>query len=117
MESNRLTWDERAVIYLRDATGFYAIARFRAGEDILLDIESAEIGDVRGKRLAHLQCHIGLDTLCLARRGALVPGLDFSESAIAGATSLAADAGINATYTPTSMTRRAFWMASSTSYS
>ena len=39
--------------------------------------------------LLHLQCHIGLDTLCLARRGAIVTGLDFSGVAIAAARDIA----------------------------
>jgi hypothetical protein len=45
---------------------------------------------VAGKRLVHLQCHIGLDTVRLARRGAIVTGLDFSPPTIAAAPSLAA---------------------------
>ena len=38
--------------------------------------------DIRGKRVLHLQCHIGRDTLCLVRRGATVTGLDFSSAAL-----------------------------------
>jgi tRNA/tmRNA/rRNA uracil-C5-methylase (TrmA/RlmC/RlmD family) len=87
---NQATWDERAAIHLRDANGFYAVERFRRGEDIMMAIESAEIGRVGGRRLLHLQCHIGLDTLCLARRGAIVTGLDFSAAAVAAAQGLAA---------------------------
>jgi len=89
IRQNRASWDERAVIHHRDATGFYAVERFIAGEDILLPIESREIGDVSGMHLLHLQCHIGLDTLCLARRGAIVTGLDFSGVAIAAARDIA----------------------------
>ena len=93
---NRSTWNERAEIHMRDTTGFYAIERFRRGEDVLLPIESAEIGDVAGKHLLHLQCHVGLETLCLARRGAIVSGLDFSPAAIAAARDLARDGGLKA---------------------
>ena len=46
----------------------------------------------------HLQCHIGLDTLSWARRGALVSGLDFSAPAISAASSLAASLGLEATF-------------------
>jgi hypothetical protein len=49
---------------------------------------------VSGKRLLHLMCHIGLDTLSWARRGAIVTGLDFSRAAVDTAVSLAARAGI-----------------------
>jgi hypothetical protein len=45
----------------------------------------AELGDVSGKRVLHLQCHIGRDTLCLVRRGAVVTGLDFSSVSIISA--------------------------------
>jgi|SRR5271166_3072123 len=51
----------------------------------------AELGDLAGKRLIHLQCHFGLDTIRLARRSAIATGLDFSTAAIAAARSLAAE--------------------------
>ena len=79
IEVNRRNWDERATIHVRDTTGDYMLARFRAGEDALHTIEAAELGDIAGKRVLHLQCHIGRDTLCLARRGAIVTGLDFKQ--------------------------------------
>jgi hypothetical protein len=53
---------------------------------------------VTGRRLVHLQCHIGLDTLSWARRGALVSGLDFSAPAIEAASSLAAELGLAARF-------------------
>lgn len=96
--ANRLNWDDRATIHLRDAAGGYRLDQFLAGEDILHDIEHAEIGDVSGLRIAHLQCHIGLDTLCLARRGASCVGLDFSPRAIAGARELQEKTGLDARF-------------------
>lgn len=93
---NRLNWDERATIHARDSTGDYMLARFRAGEDALHEIEAAELGDVSGKRILHLQCHIGRDTLCLARRGAIVTGLDFSGKALSVARRLAGETGLAA---------------------
>jgi SAM-dependent methyltransferase len=95
---NKASWDERASIHLEDTTGFYGIDEFRAGKSSLHVIEASEIGDVRGKRLAHLQCHIGLGTLSLARLGANVTGLDFSPVSLAGARRLAAEADIEATF-------------------
>jgi SAM-dependent methyltransferase len=95
---NQTTWEERVAIHLRDANGFYAVDRFRKGEDILMAIESAQIGNVADKHLLHLQCHVGLDTLCLARRGAIVTGLDFSTTAIAAAQALATEAGLDALF-------------------
>jgi SAM-dependent methyltransferase len=95
-EINRRNWDERAAIHARDTTGAYMLDRFRAGEDTLQAIEAAELGDVAGKRVLHLQCHIGLDSLSLARRGAIVTGLDFSAAALKVARSLAEETGLAA---------------------
>ena len=93
---NRARWDELVPIHLRSPD--YRVAAFKAGEDHLHPIEAAEIGPIAGKRLVHLQCHFGLDTLCLARRGAVVTGLDFSSAAIAAARALAAETGISARF-------------------
>jgi hypothetical protein len=82
VEINLRNWDERAAIHARDTTSDYMLDRFRAGEDALHAIEAAELGDISGKRVLHLQCHIGRDTLCLVRRGATVTGLDFSSAAL-----------------------------------
>lgn len=98
IEINRRNWNERAIIHTRDTTGDYMLDRFRAGEDALHDIEATEIGDVAGKRILHLQCHIGRDTLSLARRGAIVTGLDFSSEALKTARQLADDTGLAGTF-------------------
>ncbi|PZF77187.1 class I SAM-dependent methyltransferase [Aestuariivirga litoralis] len=95
---NRLNWDDRAEIHLKDAAGGYRIAAFLAGADNLHDIEHEEIGDVAGLSIAHLQCHIGIDTLCLARRGARCVGLDFSPKSVAAARLLAAQTGLDARF-------------------
>lgn len=91
---NRASWDERVPVHV--ASPFYDVEGFRAGRDMLTPIEAAEIGSVEGLRVAHLQCHFGLDSLSLARRGARVTGLDFSGKAVEAARALAAEAGIDA---------------------
>ena len=98
IEVNRQNWDERATIHARDTTGDYMLDRFRAGEDALHTIEAAELGDISGKRVLHLQCHIGRDTLCLVRRRAVVTGLDFSGAALDVARRLAEETGLQATF-------------------
>jgi SAM-dependent methyltransferase len=98
IEINRRNWDERAIIHARDITGEYALDRFRAGDDTLHLIEAMELGDIAGKRVLHMQCHIGHDTLSLARRGAIVTGLDFSSHSLAVARQLAAETGLAATF-------------------
>lgn len=93
---NQARWNEVVAIHV--ASPFYRVKEFLAGADTLLPIEAAEIGDLTGKSLIHLQCHFGLDTLALARRGAQVTGLDFSSTAIAAARDLAREAGIDARF-------------------
>src|SRR5207244_11051419 len=89
-------WEDRVPIHLRDTTGCYQVEAFLAGAKPLDPIVAAELGDVRGRRLLHLQCHFGLDTISLARRGAEATGLDFSPSAIAAARDFARRTGIAA---------------------
>ncbi len=56
--------------------------------------DCARLGSVEGLDVVHLQCHIGTDTLSLARLGARsVTGLDFSAPALEVARQLAADCG------------------------
>ncbi len=94
---NRRWWDERVPLHVESE--FYDVDAFRAGED---PPHSAwtfdEVGDVAGLDLVHLQCHFGMDTLSLARRGARVTGLDFSAPAVEQARRLASEVGIEATF-------------------
>jgi SAM-dependent methyltransferase len=73
-------------------------AFLRGGGDVLFPEELELLGDLAGKRLVHLQCNAGQDTLCLARRGAVATGVDFSDEAIAFARALSRDAGIAAEF-------------------
>ncbi|MFJ4997022.1 class I SAM-dependent methyltransferase [Microbacterium sp. NPDC088619] len=54
-----------------------------------------------GLDLCHLQCHIGTDTISLARSGAIVTGVDFSEPALRAAEALANRTGVSATWVHT----------------
>ena len=94
--SNRGLWDAWTRVHRESA--FYDVPGFLAGRDPLNRIETEELGDVRGKRFLHLQCHFGIDTLAWARRGARVTGVDFSPEAIATARQLAERAGLAATF-------------------
>ena len=98
VESNRRLWDRWASLHFESRSGTYDLAPFRAGELTLGRIELEELGDVSGKRLLHLQCHFGLDTLSWARLGAEVTGVDFSERAIELARSLSSELDIPARF-------------------
>ena len=93
---NLAHWNEVTPYHV--ASPFYRTKDFRRGEIVLDPLVRQSVGDVAGKRLLHLQCHFGLDTLSLARLGAGVTGLDFSPPAIAQARSLAREAGIRADF-------------------
>jgi SAM-dependent methyltransferase len=93
-DANRSLWDELADVHVKS----YGVDKFKAGESTIDDIQLREIGDIRGKTLLHLQCHFGLDTLSLARAGAIVTGVDFSERAIEHARRLQIETGIPARF-------------------
>lgn len=86
-EMNRLGWDERAKAHFESK--FYDVEGFLAGRTSLREIELAELGNVTGKRMLHLQCHFGMDTLSWARQGADCTGVDISPVAIQKARELA----------------------------
>lgn len=70
----------------------------REGGTTLYPDELELLGDVSGLRLLHLQCNAGQDSLCLARLGAEVTGVDISDSAIEFAAKLSHDSGIPARF-------------------
>src|SRR5580692_12511137 len=90
--ANRASWDERVSVHI--GPGGHDLSELRAGRGKLNVIEEAELPPVEGKRLAHLQCHFGADSLALAQRGAEVIGLDFSAPAIEAARKLASELGL-----------------------
>ena len=91
-EANLANWDERVAIHLGPRG--YDLSHLRAGHGRLHPIEDAELPPLTDKRVLHLQCHFGADSLTLAQRGATVVGLDFSSAAIAAANSLASELGL-----------------------
>jgi 2-polyprenyl-3-methyl-5-hydroxy-6-metoxy-1,4-benzoquinol methylase len=98
VEANRRKWDERVAIHV--GSRFYDVEGWKAGRrnHLVAPFEEEEIGAVAGKRLCHLQCHFGMDTLTFARLGAEVVGVDFSSAAIAAARALAAEVDLDATF-------------------
>lgn len=93
---NRAFWDELANRHER--SDFYDLAGIRAGRLAVRPHERAELGDVRGLTLCHLQCHIGTDTLAWAKEGARVVGVDLSPRSVEVARRLAKDLGLDAEF-------------------
>jgi len=91
---NLASWQERAPAHA--ASPDYAVEQFVAHPDYISDVvrfDLPRLGSVQGLRGVHLQCHIGTDTLSLARLGARMSGLDFSGAALTQARDLAARCG------------------------
>jgi SAM-dependent methyltransferase len=93
---NKSYWDARVQTHM--FSEFYEMDSFRAGKSSLRETEIKEIGSVEGKKLCHLQCHFGQDTLSWARLGARVCGLDLSPEGIKAARKLAQELNINAEF-------------------
>ena len=99
LETNRANWDERAPAHA--ASPGYHIADFLADPEYLSEVvrfDLPRLGDIAGLRGVHLQCHIGTDTVSLARLGASMTGLDFSAPALAEARKLAGQTGADAKF-------------------
>ena len=56
LEINRQSWNSRTEAHLQSE--FYNQTGFMAGESSLNSIELELLGDVTGKRILHLQCHL-----------------------------------------------------------
>ena len=96
---NRASWDERVPAHV--ASAGYQVDRFAADPGFLSEVvrfDRPRLGDISGLRGVHLQCHIGTDTVSLARLGASMTGLDFSVPAVAAARELAQRTGADATF-------------------
>jgi len=96
LDTNRQLWN--AWTALHELSDFYDLPGFKAGKSSLRPIERAELTDVAGRSLLHLQCHFGLDTLSWARQGAVVTGVDFSDQSIALAQALSTELAIPASF-------------------
>src|SRR3984885_9700406 len=88
---NRAHWDALAAVHGQDA--YYDTEALIAGRDTLTpeedDAVRASVSSVSGLDVLHVQCHIGFDTISLARRGARVTGVDFSAASLAKAAAIA----------------------------
>lgn len=93
---NKNLWNHKTEIHYH--SDFYDNDAFIKGKDSLNPVEIGLLGEIKGKKILHLQCHFGQDTISLSRRGALVTGIDFSEKAIEKANKLNNLLGTNAKF-------------------
>jgi SAM-dependent methyltransferase len=92
--ANKRGWDKLAEIHYRN----YHIDRLLSGKPLLDELVQKEVGDVSGKTLAHLLCHIGTDTLSWALLGAKVTGIDISSESLKYARQLSDRMNIDAEF-------------------
>ncbi len=95
-EANRESWNAATAAHNThkvDQAGF-----LRRGGSTLFPEEIELLGDISGKRLVHLQCNAGQDTLSLVLLGAIATGVDISDEAITFAEKLSAESGIQADF-------------------
>lgn len=99
MKDNQDNWNDRAVVHRN--SDLYRLERYRTDPNHMSNsvlFDAPRLGDLDGRRVAHLQCHIGTDTITLERLGADAVGLDFAPEAITTARELAKACGSNATF-------------------
>lgn len=96
LETNRKLWNSKAEVHV--GSDFYKQEAFMQGATSLKPIELGLLGDVKGLKILHLQCHFGQDTLSLTRMGAKVTGVDLSDKAIEIARGLNEDLGLDARF-------------------
>jgi SAM-dependent methyltransferase len=97
--ANRANWDDRAVIHASSPD--YEVRAFVDDPEFLSGVvrfDLPRLGDIRGLDGVHLQCHIGTDTISVARLGARMTGLDLSPQSVAEARALATAAGADIDY-------------------
>lgn len=93
---NKKAWNSQTAVHINSE--FYDIPGFKSGKSALNSIELDLLGNISGKKILHLQCHFGLDTLSLARMGATVTGVDLSDKAIEKAEELSESLTIPASF-------------------
>lgn len=98
-DDNRSNWDDRAALH---AASGYGIAELIDDPTAIADTfapDLARLGDLSGLDVVHLQCHLGTDTVSIARSGARrVVGVDLSGESIARARRIAEAGGVRVEY-------------------
>lgn len=104
--ANLANWEERVPLHVEG----YGIEAFAADPEHVSTVVRDDLpyllphvpgASLAGLELCHLQCHIGTDTVSLARAGARVTGVDFSPAALRAAANLAETLGIDARWVET----------------
>ncbi len=90
---NKQTWNNKTDVHINSE--FYDNESFLNGKSTLNSIELELLGDLKDKKILHLQCHFGQDTMTFSRMGAIATGIDFSDKAIEKAKEFAGKLNLN----------------------
>lgn len=96
LEINRNSWNAKVEPHLK--SDFYFVDEFLKGRTSLNSIELELLGNIKDKKILHLQCHFGQDSISLSRLGAKVMGIDLSDKAIETAKDLAQKCGTDTAF-------------------
>lgn len=99
MEANRRNWNARVPVHTaEDGYDLDHLVDDPTAISEVVAFDRDRLGDLTGLDVVHLQCHIGTDTISLARLGARVTGLDLAEDAVDAARDLAHRCGVGARF-------------------
>ena len=96
IKTNKQTWNNKTAIHIESE--FYNNISFLEGKSTLNSIELSLLGDLNNKRILHLQCHFGQDTMTFSRLGAKATGIDFSDKAIEKARAFSEKLNLDTTF-------------------
>lgn len=91
IEINKNAWNIKTDAHINSE--FYDLEGFKKGNTSLNKIELDLLGDISGKKMLHLQCHFGQDSISMARMRAKVTGVDLSPNSIQKGEELARQLG------------------------
>ena len=95
-EVNKALWNKRVDGHVN--SDFYSVDRWKKHLNSLNKIELSLLGDLQGKKILHLQCHFGQDTLSMQALGAQCTGVDLSNKAIDKAQVLARELNLESRF-------------------
>jgi len=90
LKTNKESWNKRTEVHYD--SDFYD--NFKKTGNSLNEIELEFLQDIKGKKVFHLQCHFGQDSISMSKLGAEVTGVDLSDLAIEKAQNLAKEMNI-----------------------
>lgn len=93
---NKQTWNNKTDVHI--ASDFYDVKGFLEGKSTLNAIELELLGDISGKKILHLQCHFGQDTMTFSRLGATATGIDLSDKAVERAKEFTGQLNLDTTF-------------------